>query len=77
MKVVSWNIRRLCGVHYEDPLQIHDPRKTVMINLKLKRLKIDIDALQDSRLLSSGSLRKSDTLFSDKVRILTKIGFMV
>ena len=54
----------LCGGHSKDPLQIHDSRKTAMINLEIKPLKIGIAALQETRFLSSGSLRKSDyTIF--------------
>ena len=60
MKVASWKVRTLCGGHSEDPLQIHDSRKTAVINLELKRLKVGKAALQETRLLSSGSLRESD-----------------
>lgn len=43
--------------------EIDDARKTDIINLELKRLEIDIAALQETRLLSNGSVRERDYTF--------------
>ena len=43
--------------------QIDDARKTAIINRELKRLDIDIAALQETRLASSGSLKEQDYTF--------------
>ena len=43
--------------------QVDDARKTAIINDELKRLKIDIAALQETRLASNGCIRESDYTF--------------
>lgn len=47
----------------DDPQQIYDARKTAIMNRELRRLNIDIAALQETRLPSNGSLREQDYTF--------------
>ncbi|KAL7877616.1 hypothetical protein SRHO_G00042590 [Serrasalmus rhombeus] len=47
----------------EDPQNISDARKMVVINNELLRLKVDIAALQETRLAESGSLKEKDYTF--------------
>ena len=47
----------------DDLLLVDDSRKTAIINRELKRLNIDIAALQETRLPSNGSLREQDYTF--------------
>ena len=42
---------------------VNDARKTAIINDELKRLKIDIAALQETRLASNGCISESDYTF--------------
>ncbi|MBN3324843.1 CFDP2 protein, partial [Atractosteus spatula] len=51
-----------------DPGQIDDSRKTAIINLELKRLNIDIAALQETRLPSDGSLREQEGRDPDELQ---------
>ena len=63
LRLASWNVRTLCPGLSDDPQQIDDARKTAIINRELKRLNIDIAALQETRLPSNGSLREQDYTF--------------
>ena len=47
----------------DDLLNISDARKTAVINDELLRLKIDIAALQETRLADSGTLKEKDYTF--------------
>ena len=48
-RLASWNVRTMCrGLSY-DLSQVDDSRKTAIINRELKRLNIDIAALQETR----------------------------
>ena len=47
----------------ENLQDISDARKTAVINEELKRLKVDIATLQETRLADSGSLRENDFTF--------------
>ena len=47
----------------DDLLQVDDTRKTAIIDRELKRLNIDVAALQETRLPSNGSLREQDYTF--------------
>ncbi|XP_076036403.1 uncharacterized protein LOC143022188 [Oratosquilla oratoria] len=53
----------MCPGLTNDLQQVDDSRKTAIINRELERLNIDIAALQETRLLSSGSLREQDYTF--------------
>ncbi len=53
----------MCPGHSDELQQVDDARKTAVINRELKRLDIDIAALQETRLPSSGSLREQDYTF--------------
>ncbi|KAK4304675.1 hypothetical protein Pmani_003214 [Petrolisthes manimaculis] len=54
----------MCSGLSDDLHQVDDSRKTAIINCELKRLNIDIAALQKTRLPLNGSLREQDyTLF--------------
>ena len=46
-----------------DPENISDARKTAIINNELLRLKVDIAALQETRLAGQGSIREKDYTF--------------
>ena len=50
----------MCPGLSDDLQQVDHFRKTDIINCKLKRLSIDITALQETRLISNGSLREQD-----------------
>ena len=53
----------MCPGLSDDPQQIDDARKTAVISRELKRLNIDIAALQETRLPSNGSLKEEDYTF--------------
>ncbi|XP_069171563.1 craniofacial development protein 2-like [Procambarus clarkii] len=48
----------------EDLLEVNDARKTAVINNELRRLKMDIVALQETRLPATGSIWEKDFTFS-------------
>ena len=53
----------MCPGLSDDLRLVDDSRKTAIINRELKRLNIDIAALQETRLPSNGSLREQDYTF--------------
>ncbi|XP_071956845.1 craniofacial development protein 2-like [Antedon mediterranea] len=53
----------MCPGFSNDPRTTNDLRKTAIINRELKRLNIDIAALQETRLPSDGSIRERDYTF--------------
>ncbi|XP_029640952.1 craniofacial development protein 2-like [Octopus sinensis] len=53
----------MCPGIIDDLRQMNDSRKTAVINTKLKRLNIDIAALQETRLAADGMLREKDYTF--------------
>ena len=53
----------MCPGLCDDIQQIDDARKTAVISRELKRLNIDIAALQETRLPSNGSLKEEDYTF--------------
>lgn len=59
----SWNVRTLYPGLSDDPQQVDDTRKTAIINRELKRLNVDIAALQETGLPSNGSLCEKDYTF--------------
>ena len=66
----------------DNPKEIDGPRKTATINLELKRLNIDIAALQETRLASNGSIQEEDYTFfwqgkGPEERRLHGVGFAV
>ena len=72
----------MCPGMSTEPSEISDCRKTAIISGELKRLNIDIAALQETRLADSGQLREHDYTFfwrgraADEVRI-HGVGFAV
>ena len=53
----------MCPGFNDDPRLVDDMRKTAVINRELKKLNIDIVALQETRLPSNGSIREQDYTF--------------
>ena len=53
----------MCPGLSDDLQQIHDARKTAIIDRELSKLKVDIAALQETRLPASGSLKEKDYTF--------------
>lgn len=54
----------MCPGITDNLLEVDDTRKTAIIDRELKRLNIDIAALQETRLSSDGSIREEDyTIF--------------
>ena len=51
----------------DDLKSINDLRKTAVINNELRRLDVDIVALQETRLAEAASLRKKEYTFSGMV----------
>lgn len=62
LKRGCWNVRTMT-TGLEDPQNISDARKTAVINDELMRLRVDIVALQETRLADSGSLKERDYTF--------------
>ena len=63
LKLATWKVRTTCPSLSDDLQQIKDARKTATIDRELKRLNIDISALQETRLPDSGSLKERDYTF--------------
>ena len=64
LRLASWNVRTMCPGITDNLLEVDDTRKTAIIDRELKRLNIDIAALQETRLSSDGSIREEDyTIF--------------
>ena len=63
LKLATRNVRTMCPGLYDDLQQINDARKTAIVDRELKRLNIDIAALQEMRLPGSGSLKDRDDTF--------------
>ncbi|PFX15042.1 putative uncharacterized transposon-derived protein F52C9.6 [Stylophora pistillata] len=63
LRLATWNVRTMCPGLSDDLQQIDDARKTAVISRELKRLNIDIAALQETRLPSNGSLKEEDYTF--------------
>jgi exonuclease III len=63
LKLGSWNVRTMTTGISPDIHKVSDIRKTAAINKELRRLQVDIAALQETRLLDSGSLKESDYTF--------------
>ena len=63
MKLGTWNVRTMTPGLTDDLQLVDDTRKTAIINRELQRLQFDIVALQETRLLGSGSVRERDYTF--------------
>ena len=61
--LATWNVRTLRPGTEDDLLEVDDTRKTAIINDELKRLNIDVAALQETRLPEEGRLREADYTF--------------
>ena len=46
LRVATWNVRTMCAGISDDLQLINEARKTAIIDLELKRLNIDIAAIQ-------------------------------
>ena len=82
LRLATWNVRTMCPGLSDDLQQIDDIRKTAIIDRELSKLKIDIAALQETRLPASGSLKEKDyTCFwqglEPEERRLYGVGFAV
>jgi len=60
LKLRSWNVRTMLTGLSENLQDISDTRKTAVINNELKRLNVDIAAIQETRLADSGVLKEKD-----------------
>ena len=60
---ILWLTCKLCPGFSNDLSQVDDSRKITIINRELKRLNIDIAALEETRLQSNDSLREQDYTF--------------
>ena len=58
----------MCPGLSTDSVEISDCRRTAIINVELKRLNIDVAALQETRLADSGQIRELDYTFFWKGR---------
>ena len=72
----------MCPGLSDDLQQIHDARKTAIIDRELSKLKVNIAALQETRLPASGSLKEKDYTFfwqglEPEERRLYGVGFAV
>lgn len=75
LKLGSWNVRTMTtGM---DPENINDARKTAIINNELLCLKVDIAALQETRLAGQGSIKEKNLLSSGLVSLLKNVKNMV
>uniref|UniRef100_A0A2C9LH76 Endonuclease/exonuclease/phosphatase domain-containing protein n=1 Tax=Biomphalaria glabrata TaxID=6526 RepID=A0A2C9LH76_BIOGL len=63
LKLDTWNVRTLQTGLNENLPDIEDVRKSAIINDELSRLKVDIAALQETRLADSGSIKEKDYSF--------------
>uniref|UniRef100_A0A2C9LCX7 Endonuclease/exonuclease/phosphatase domain-containing protein n=1 Tax=Biomphalaria glabrata TaxID=6526 RepID=A0A2C9LCX7_BIOGL len=63
LKLGTWNVRTLQTGLNENLPDIEDVRKSAIINDELSRLKVDIVALQETRLADSGSIKEKDYSF--------------
>ena len=63
LKMGTWNVRTMTPGFSDDLLEISDARKTAAIDIELSRLRMDIVALQETRLAGSGSVRERDNAY--------------
>ena len=63
LKLGTWNVRTTIPGLSEDLQEVCDARKTALINNELRRLRMDIVTLQQTRLSSSGMLSEKDFTF--------------
>lgn len=63
LHVECWNVRTMTPGQTDNLLAIEDARKTAVINNELLKRQTDICTLQETCLLSSGSLRERDYTF--------------
>ena len=63
LRLATWNVRTMTTGSTDDLMEIADFRKTAAIDLELKRLGVDIAALQETRLPDSGTKREENFTF--------------
>lgn len=64
----------MCPSLSDDLSQVDDSRKITIINRELKRLHIDIAALEETRLQSNDSVREQDYMFFWQGKLTTTLG---
>jgi hypothetical protein len=63
LRYITWNVRTMCPGISDDLTTIMDFRKTAVIDRELDKLKVDVAALQETRLPGAGSLREANYTF--------------
>ena len=63
LRLASWNVRTMLPGLTDDLQVMDDARKTAVIDRELRRLNIDIAALQETRLPETGSLKEEHYTF--------------
>lgn len=58
LKLGTWNVRTMQPGFTDSLQEVDNARKTVVIDMELSRLQMDIVALQEMRLPDSGSVRE-------------------
>ena len=63
LRLATWNVRTMTTGLTDDLRKVSDSPKVSVINNELKRLNIDIAALQETRLREQGSITEGDYTF--------------
>ena len=63
LRLATWNVRTMTTGLTDDLRKVSDFPKTAIINNELKRLNVDIAALQETRLREQGSITEEDFTF--------------
>jgi exonuclease III len=64
LKIGTWNVRTMCpGMNNTDLTKMKEVRKTATIDRELAELKVDIAALQETRLPDNGSVKEKNYTF--------------
>lgn len=81
IRIGTWNVRTLCTGIGQDLTEVDNIRKTAVVDRELTRLKVDIAALQETRLPNSGSIKERNYTFFwqglNENRRLHGVGFAV
>ena len=82
MRLGTWNVRTLCPGHGQPLTDTDQIRKTAIVDRELHRLRVDIAALQETRLADSGSIKEDHYTFywqglPEEDRRLHGVGFAV
>lgn len=82
IRLGTWNVRTLCSGLGQDLTETDHIRKTAVVDRELSRLRVDVAALQETRLPDSGSIKEKNFTFfwqglSVEERRLHGVGFAV